>query len=46
MVLVAIAVVIGGFEYHRRHVGQPQSQKVLLWTLAIQLAILLLYLLV
>ena len=46
MVLVAIVVVIGGFEYHRRHMGQPQSQKVLLWTLGIQLAILLAYLLV
>jgi hypothetical protein len=46
MVVVAIAVVVGGFEYHRQHVGQPQSQKILLWTLGIQLAILVAYLLV
>jgi hypothetical protein len=46
MVVVAIAIIIGGFEYHRQHVGQPRSLKVLLWTLGIQLAILLVYLLV
>ena len=46
MVVVAIAVVIGGFEYHRRHIGQSRSLNILLWTLAIQLAILLVYLLV
>jgi hypothetical protein len=46
MVVVAIAIVIGGFEYHRQHINQPRSLRVLLWTLGIQLAILLVYLLV
>ena len=46
MVVVAIAIVIGGFEYHRQHLGQPRSLKILLWTLGIQLTILLVYLLV
>lgn len=44
MVVVAIAVVIGGFEYQWWHVGQRRSQKVLLWTLGLQLAVLLVYL--
>ena len=45
MVVVTIAIVIGGFEYHRRHLGQLRSQNVLLWTLVFQLLILLVYLL-
>ena len=44
MVVVAVAIIIGGFEYHRRHIGEPRSLKVLLWTVGIQLAILLVYL--
>lgn len=46
MVVAAIVIIIGGFEYHRQHIGQPRSLKILLWTLGIQLAILLAYLLV
>jgi hypothetical protein len=30
MVFVAIAVIIGGFEYHHKRIGDPQSQRVLL----------------
>jgi hypothetical protein len=44
MVFVAIAVIIGGFEYHHKHVGEARSQKILLWTVGIQLVILLAYL--
>jgi hypothetical protein len=46
MTIVAIVITIGGFEYHRRHVGQSQSMRFLLWTLGIQIAILLVYSLV
>lgn len=44
MTIVAIVITVGGFEYHYRHLGRPQSLKVLLWTLGIQVAILLVYL--
>ena len=44
MTIIAIALTIGGFEYHYRHLGHPQSMKVLLWTLGIQAVILLVYL--
>jgi len=37
MGLFAVVVIIGGFEYHQRRVGQPESLKVLGWTLGIQL---------
>jgi hypothetical protein len=46
MVFVAIAVIIGGFEYHYKRVGDPRSRKLLLWTLGIQAGILLLSLIV
>lgn len=46
MVVVAIAIVIGGFEYHHKRVGDPRSRKILLWTLGIQVGILLLGLIV
>ena len=40
MAIVAIAIIIGGFEYHHRRVGQRQSLKVLGWTLGSQLFLL------
>ena len=46
MVFVTIAVVIGGFEYHHKRVGDPRSRKILLWTLGIQVGILLFSLIV
>jgi hypothetical protein len=37
MAIIAIAIIVGGFEYHRKHVGETRSLKVLGWTLGIQL---------
>lgn len=42
LVILAIAVLIGGAEYHYKHLGQPQSWKVFSWTLALELSILVL----
>ena len=42
MGILAIVIIIGGFEYHHKRVGQGQSLKVLLWTLGIQVGILVL----
>jgi hypothetical protein len=42
MAIFAITIIIGGFEYHRKHVGETRSLKVLIWTLGIQLSILVL----
>jgi hypothetical protein len=36
-----IALVIGGAEYHYKHIGHPSSWKVFVWTITIQLLILL-----
>ncbi len=45
MAIIAIAVIVGGFEYHRKRVGEARSLKILLWTLGIQVFILALGLL-
>jgi hypothetical protein len=45
MAIVAIAVIMGGFEYHHKRVGDPKGTRVLLWTLGVQAVILLLGLL-
>jgi len=37
-----IALVIGGAEYHRKRIGHPSSWKTFIWTIAIQLLVLLL----
>ena len=42
MALMAIAIIIGGFEYHSKRVGEPKAMKVLVWTLGIQIFILVL----
>ena len=41
MAIIAIAVIVGGFEYHHKRVGEPQGLKILLWTVGIQVFILL-----
>jgi len=46
MAIVAIGVIMGGFEYHHRRVGDPKSTRILLWTLGVQAVILLLGLLI
>ena len=46
MAIVAIGVIMGGFEFHHRRVGEPKSLRILLWTLGVQAIILLLGLLV
>ena len=40
MAIIAIAVIIGGFEYQHKRVGEARAMKVLLWTLAIQVFVL------
>jgi hypothetical protein len=40
MAVVAIVIVIGGFDYHWNHVGEKKSYKVFAWTLAFQLVFL------
>ena len=40
MAIVAIAIIIGGFEYHHKRVGEARALKVLLWTLGIQVFVL------
>jgi hypothetical protein len=40
--MVYIGVVIGGAEYHYKHIGQPSSWKLFSWTIVIQLLIMVL----
>ena len=40
MAILAIAIIIGGFEYHGKHVGETKTLKILAWTLGIQVFIL------
>jgi hypothetical protein len=40
MAILAIAIVIGGFEYYSKRVGETRSLKILAGTLAIQIFIL------
>lgn len=46
MAILAIAIIIGGFEYHHRRVGDPKALKILLWTLGVQIVILAIGLLI
>jgi hypothetical protein len=39
--LMAVGVIIGGAEYHYRHVGEPTSWKILSETLAVELTFFL-----
>jgi len=40
MAILAIAIIIGGFEYHSKRVGEPKALRVLAWTLGFQIFIL------
>ena len=46
MAILAIVIVVGGFDYHWSHGGEPRSFKVLAGTLAFQIFIQALYILV
>ena len=46
MAIFAIAVIIGGFEYCHKRVGDAKALKILGWTLGIQVLILVLGLVV
>ncbi len=37
--LVWLAVMVGGMEYHFRHVGQRRSLRIFAWTLGIEVAL-------
>jgi hypothetical protein len=43
MAILAIVIVVGGFDYHWSHGGEPRSFKILALTLAFQLSIQILY---
>jgi hypothetical protein len=40
MAIVAIVIVIGGFDYHWNHVGEKRSYKIFAWTFAFELVFL------
>jgi len=40
MAVAAIGIIIGGFEYHHKWVGDPKAIRILTWTLGVQTAIL------
>ena len=40
--MAVIGVIIGGAEFHYKHLGQPSSWKLFVWTIAIQLLIMVL----
>ena len=44
MAIVAIAIVVGGFEYHWKYAGEHRSYKTFAWTFAFQLTFWALYL--
>lgn len=41
MAIVAIVVVIGGFDYHWEHAGEKRSYQIFAWTFAFQFLFLL-----
>ena len=41
MAVVAIVIVIGGFDYHWSHVGEKRSYKIFAWTFAFQIVFLI-----
>ena len=43
MAILAIVIVVGGFDYHWSHGGEPRSFKILTLTLVFQLFIQILY---
>ncbi|MBU1660491.1 MAG: hypothetical protein KKD28_03355 [Chloroflexi bacterium] len=42
LAIMFIAIIIGGFEYHHKRMGQPKSWRMLARTLSVEFAILLL----
>jgi len=46
MAIIAIVIVVGGFDYHWNHGGEPRSFKLLAGTLAFQMFIQALYIFV
>ena len=46
MAIIAIVIVVGGFDYHWSHAGERRSFKLLAWTLVFQLSIQALYIVV
>ena len=45
MAVVAIVIVVGGWDYHWKFRGDPRSFKLLGWTFAFQIVVLVLYVL-
>ena len=43
MAIIAIAIVVGGFDYHWIHAGERKSYRIMAWTFLFQFAILTLY---
>jgi len=44
MAIVAIAIVVGGFDYHWKYAGEYRSYRLFAWTFAFQFAFWALYL--
>lgn len=42
--LLVMGVVLGTAEFHRTHIDQPLSWRIFAWTLGVELAVVLLYL--
>jgi len=40
---LAIAIVVGGFDYHWKYGGQKRSFRLLAWTLGLQVIVLVMY---
>jgi hypothetical protein len=45
MAIIALAIVVGGIDFHWKHAGEPRSFKVFALTFGFQLAVLALYIL-
>jgi hypothetical protein len=45
MAILAIAIVIGGLDYHWSYAGEPRSYKLFGWTFGFQIGFFILYLL-
>lgn len=43
MAILAIVIVVGGIDYHWTHAGEPRSYKLFAWTLAFQIGVFGLY---
>ncbi|MCJ7623978.1 MAG: hypothetical protein MUO76_10780 [Anaerolineaceae bacterium] len=43
MAIIAIVIVVGGFDFHWSHAGEPRSFKIFGWTFAFQITFMALY---